>query len=98
MSTTIVIIVAAVVILVTALVILTIFGNSLTPIVGISQAKAQCQTAAESSCKLTNQLPPTWNSPMYKISPTDTTLKACSDINICSGITGCNEYKPVGSC
>lgn len=93
MSTTLVIIVAAVVILVTALVILAIFGTGIVPVVGISQAKAQCQAAADSSCALTNQLPPTWNSPMYKVEGSDG-LIACSNALICSNIERCVENEP----
>jgi len=97
MSMTLTIIVAAVVILVTALVLLTIFGNSLIPIVGISQARAQCTAAAESSCGLTNQLPPTWNSPMYKVEGSEG-LVACSNALVCSNINGCKDNKVDGSC
>ena len=61
MSTTLVIIVAAVVILVTALVLLTIFGGSITPIASLADAKNHCTTVGDASCKAVGQLPPTWS-------------------------------------
>ncbi len=87
MSQTLVIIVAAVVILVTALVLLTIFSGSLTPIASISQLQAQCETAGDQSCALTGQLPPTWDAKIYIV---NNEQKSCSDLceNACVEING----------
>jgi len=60
LSQTLYLIVVAVVLLVLALVLLSIFGGGIAPIVNLSDAKSICATEASASCAATHSLPPTW--------------------------------------
>ena len=94
MSTTLVIIVAAVVILVTALVILTIFGTSMTPLGTLQEAKNHCTIIGKSSCELTGQLPLTWtiNSVSYQ-NKIDSCANVCTTNKVCiDGTDGRKTY------
>ena len=64
--------------LVVALVILSIFGNSLTPIVGLTEFRNQCTFTASTTCTTTNSLPPTWNIPQSIREGGTSVTKSCS--------------------
>ena len=94
MSTTLVIIVAAVVILVTALVLLTIFASSMTPIGSITQAQNQCALQARQLCETTGALPPTWELNTMIV---DGVPSSCADF--CgSGTSACKDKVWLSSC
>ena len=60
MNITLTVVVAAIVILITALVIMTIFGQSIGNVATIAQGETYCRTVLETSCKTTNAVPPVW--------------------------------------
>ena len=61
LSQTLWIVIGIIVFLVVALVILTIFGQSIVGFSSIGQAENYCRTQAAVSCQATGSLPPTWN-------------------------------------
>jgi len=63
LSTTMIIVVTIIVILIAALVILTIFGQGVTPIATLAEAKSLCISEATSTCATTGTLPITWTAP-----------------------------------
>ena len=77
MSTTLVIIVAAVVILVTALVILTIFGTSITPIGTIQELRNQCTLTNKQLCETSGVVSPSWDLRIYKVG---NDILSCEDV------------------
>jgi hypothetical protein len=87
-SMTIYLIVAAVVILITALVILTIFGTGIQPIVDITQAKSICIQQGTITCKTTGKLPPTWEIPTMN---TNEGPLACSDSKLANCKDTCDN-------
>jgi disulfide bond formation protein DsbB len=82
-SMTIYLIVAAVVILITALVILTIFGTGIQPIVDITTQRSICLQQGTISCQTTGELPPTWKIPMKVNEGGKIVEKSCSEITNC---------------
>ena len=89
MSHTLVIVVSAIVILVAALVIITIFGSGVQQVASLAQAEAFCKTSAESSCKTTGMMPPTWNAPTVKYNDQ---LMACGSIESLKNCA-CNNFE-----
>jgi hypothetical protein len=98
MNTSLELVVVAIILLVTALVILTIFGNSLIPVTDFASARSICYQSGASSCVLTGQLPGTWNSQniRYKDTNGDTKTTSCATLTGCSGTckTSCNFATP----
>jgi hypothetical protein len=66
MNMTMELVVAAIVVLIVALVVITIFGGSITPIGGMTSADSICRTQAKSSCMSGCTMPLTWNLPTVK--------------------------------
>lgn len=60
MSQTMYLVVAAIIIMVTAVVVIAIFWQGITPAIGLTEAASLCQTQATISCTSMNQMPPTW--------------------------------------
>ena len=92
MSQTMYLVVAAIVIMVTALVVIVIFWQGVTPAIGLTEAKSMCQTQATISCTSMNQMPPTWNVENVKIKEGSSTYTtSCSKV---PGVTGqtCDAY------
>ena len=90
LSETMFIIVAVIVILIVALVILTIFGNTITRITPIAEARQNCQITAESTCASIGTLPITWGAPSEN---TDQGMVSCADL-----LPGCACSGQVLSC
>lgn len=67
LSTTLIIVISAVVILVAALVLLTIFGQGVSQVATLAQARTTCQTEGRASCSTTGVLPATWLVPTKNI-------------------------------
>jgi hypothetical protein len=61
MNTTLAVVVSAIVLLITALVVITIFGNTIGNFGTLSNANSICETQARSSCSSTGMMPITWN-------------------------------------
>jgi hypothetical protein len=93
MDTTLALVVAAIVILITALVVVTIFGNAMTPLGGISSAESVCRTQCVASCKMSNgqSMPLTWDVPTVRRG-TDSQLVACGSF-MGKTCDACNEWK-----
>ena len=97
MSTTLTLVVVAIVILITAVIVLTIFWQGVTPAVGLTEAKSICQTQATVSCATFNKMPPTWNVENMKVTVDGkTSTMSCSKV---PGITGndCAAYGSAGT-
>ena len=91
MSQTLYLVVAALVILVTALVVLAIFFQGVTPAMGIAEAKSICQTQAVTACSTFGQLPPTWSvQNMRVVKDGKSEDKSCSQIMSDSGYGTCS--------
>ena len=86
MNITLTVVVAAIVILITALVVITIFGTSMTQVGTIAQAKAYCETTCQASCSATGAKPVTWDVPNVRIGDS-TTPVACSHSSV--GASSC---------
>ena len=87
MSHTLYLVVAAIVILVTAVVVIAIFFQGITPAMGLTEAKSLCLTQATMSCATYCKMPPTWNIPNVKVTVGGKTeTKACSAIE---GLVSC---------
>lgn len=92
MSHTLYLVVAAIVILVTALVVLTIFWQGVTPAMGIAEAKSICQTQAVTSCTTFGQMPPTWHVENMKVLEGGKAVTtSCSNVPNIGGQT-CDYY------
>ena len=89
MNITLTVVVSAIVILITALVVITIFGQSIGNVAMIAQGETYCRTVLETSCKTTNSAPPVW-----KVN-VDGVVKDCGTL---AGISGCKceGYKVTG--
>lgn len=81
MSDTLAVVVAAIVILITALVIITIFSGSISPVGGIVEARSNCKIQAQTSCAAAGQLPETWNTPTHRV---DQVTYPCSRLVACT--------------
>ena len=89
MNITLTVVVAAIVILITALVIITIFGQSIGNVATIAEGKTYCKTVLETSCKTTNAVPPVWK------------VNVGGEVKDCSALEGmsncaCTEYVVTG--
>lgn len=97
MSNTLYLVVAAVVILVTAVVVLAIFFQGVTPATGITSAKSLCMTEATMSCATYGKMPPTWNIQNRKVTENGKTVDmSCSQVMLRSGLKTdctCDEEK-----
>ena len=78
LSTTLIIVISAVVILVAALVVLTIFGQGVSQVATLAQAKSTCEAAGKASCSTTGALPPTWKAPTNNIQ--DQGMQSCMTV------------------
>jgi hypothetical protein len=88
-SATLIIIVTAIVILIAALVVLTIFGSGITPIVDLTAQKNICLQQAGVTCQTTKQMPPTWNAQVQYTKDGKIEQGSCASITGCSGCDGC---------
>jgi len=85
MNITLSVVVAAIVILITALVIITIFGQSIGNVATIAEGETYCRTVLEASCKTANSKPTVWK------------VNIGGNVQECSGLPGissctCSEY------
>ena len=60
MNTTLAVVVSAIVILITALVVITIFSNSIGNVATLTDGKSLCLTVGQTACVSTNALPSAW--------------------------------------
>lgn len=94
MSQTLYLVVAVVVILVTAVIILAIFWQGVTPAMGIAEAKSICQTQAAVSCATFVQMPPTWSVDNMRVSGDGKAeTKSCAQIMTDEGYGTCSCNK-----
>lgn len=90
MSQTMYLVVAAIIIMVTAVVVIAIFWQGVTPAIGLTEAKSLCLTQATTSCTTMNQMPPTWNVPNVKvIEGTKTETISCLQVISKEGLSTC---------
>jgi hypothetical protein len=90
-SATLLIIVSAIVILIAALVVLTIFGSGITPIVDLTNGRNLCLQQVAQSCTITGDVPPTWNAATMNVKEGDKILSLpCSDAKLANCKT-CQE-------
>ena len=88
MQITLSVVVSAIVILITALVIITIFGQSIGNISTLTEATTRCSSEAEITCRTTNSMPITWDVNTVRV---DDGIKSCALLTTCvdcSCITG----------
>ena len=78
MSETLMIVVSAIIILIVALVLITMFSSSITPLGNLAQAKNNCMVQAKSTCASTGALPVTWAVQSVKTSDSDALLSCKS--------------------
>ena len=89
-------VVAAIVILIVALVVITIFGGSITPIGGMTSAQSICKTQCISSCQMSNgaSIPLTWNLETVRDTKSTTgKLVSCSSFYQGTTCDVCPEWK-----
>ncbi len=80
-SQTLWIVIAVVVLLVAALVVLTIFGGGLTPVVEATQQTNICMQQLSLTCSTTGTVPPGWSSVKYTVKNGDEmSSKSCSEL------------------
>ena len=93
-STTLIIVVTAIVILVAALVVLSIFGQGITPITDITQARNICQQQVAVTCQAIGQVPPTWHQNTMRQGDI---MVSCSElVDNCRDCTTCVSQDFVG--
>ena len=94
MSATLMIVVTAIIVLIIALVLITIFSGSITPLASLAQSKNNCRVQAESTCPSTGALPATWGIASLKVPDSDQ-LKSCQELwNGCTTCASCqNQWK-----
>jgi hypothetical protein len=87
MNMTMELVVAAIVILIVALVVITIFGGSVTPIGGMTSAYSICKTQCTSSCQMSDgkSMPLTWE--LKTVKDASGNMMECSKAGsgLCSG-------------
>ena len=83
------IVIGIVVFLVVALVILTIFGQTVATFTSIGQAEGFCATKAAASCRTTNSLPADWTAPNVRYQP---------DPAVAPVSRSCQSFFPSGQC
>ena len=91
MNITLTVVVAAIVILITALVIITIFGQTIGNVATIAEGKSLCRTVLETSCKATNAKPAVWKVNVNGVVQECSALQgmsACACTNY--AVTGCS--------
>lgn len=85
-------VIIAITLLVAALVILTIFGSSMTPFGWFASSKNLCISEFSNACQATGGIPASWNTPKYKDASSGQLL-ACSSMVSCT-CTPANPPKP----
>jgi hypothetical protein len=80
MNTTLAVVVSAIVILITALVVITIFGNSMGNVGSIAEAKSLCMSTYATSCAATGSSPTVWAVSVNGVRTQclDTLVRGCS--------------------
>ena len=86
MNITLTVVVSAIVILITALVVITMFGGTVTTFSTISEATNNCRTTGKIACETTGQLPFTWN----------TKFKAGDSVTDCKTLAQCDSCAACG--
>lgn len=86
LHTSLVIVVAAIVILIVALIVLTIFGVGVSSFSSIAEAKSQCITMCQASCRITQQVPLTWKTANMRVA--GAAPIPCSDASL-AGVADC---------
>lgn len=93
MTDTLTIVVSAIIILIIALVLITIFSGSITPVASLGQAKNNCQIQGQTTCGSTGALPATWSIKSLKVADT-TELQSCLQLWKCETCASCDgEWK-----
>ena len=99
-SQTLMIIVTAIVVLVAALIVLSIFGQGIGPMLDITQARNVCIQEASATCQAVHTMPPTWDTATKTYNENGKTVtKTCKNI---PGLGSCDckleegTYKLVG--
>ncbi len=91
MSATLMIVVTAVVILIIALVLITIFSGSITPLASLAQAANNCRVQGQTTCDSTGALPATWGIKSLKVADS-TELQSCQKLwQGCNTCAECRE-------
>jgi len=77
----------AIVLLIVAIILLTIFGNALAPVVGLTEATNNCRTLGETTCRSAGTVPITWGIATMN---TDQGMKSCQELAGCGTCVACN--------
>ncbi len=88
LHTSLVIVVAAIVILIVALVVLTIFGVGIQTFSTMVQAESFCVAQCQSSCTITNIMPPTWKADSVKVGNDIKSCEVVVGVGTCTGKCG----------
>jgi len=92
LSQTLYLVIVAVVLLILALVLLTIFGGSMTTVSSLTEAGNLCRTQAMASCAATNNMPYNWNMNTVNVGGVP---KSCSSITTVP--QNCALYAPIST-
>lgn len=95
-SSTLVIIVTVIVVLIAALVVLTIFGSGVQPIVDMASARNLCLQQVAQSCTILGTVPQSWNVPLTVRKGNDVVQLPCSSAELagCSNCESCGIIVP----